>query len=159
MAILTRAGRTLFAQTIAQTPIYLAWGRGETPWQSPPAEPIVATELAAPIGYRKAKKVAFCLPNEQGDIHLQGGRFSLSEQPTQHLYCEFTFDFADGVGETVRELGLMSGTQQQPDLPPGLSYLLPEQVASSGTLLLLEHRAPLVREEGVRESFEFVVSF
>ncbi|KID58269.1 hypothetical protein JF50_06210 [Pseudoalteromonas luteoviolacea] len=159
MAILTRAGRTMLAQTIAQTSIYLAWGRGASQWQMPPAEPIAATNLADPIGYRKAKKVGFCYPDDQGDIFIQGGRFSLSSEPTQHIYCEFTFDFTDGAGETVRELGLMSGLQADAQLPDGLVYLTPEQVANSGTLLLLEHRAPLIREQGVRESFEFVVSF
>lgn len=159
MAILTRAGRTLFAKTIAQTDIYLAWGRGDANWQEPTPEPVSASQLRDSIGYRKAKKVTFCKPDESGDILVQGGRFSETSEPTQYLYCQFTFDFFDAAGETVREVGLMSGTVAHHSVPEGQVYLTPEQVDNPGTLLLLEHRAPLIREQGVRESFEFVISF
>ena len=53
----------------------------------------------------------------------------------------------------------MSGTVAHHSVPEGQVYLTPEQVDEPGTLLLLEHRAPLIREQGVRESFEFVISF
>ncbi len=159
MAILTRTGRTLFAKTIAQTDIYLAWGRGDANWQEPTPESISAAHLQAVIGYRKAKKVAFCEPDDTGDIMVQGGRFSQTTEPTQYLYCQFTFDFLDAAGETIREVGLMSGTVAHHSVPEGQVYLTPEQVDEPGTLLLLEHRAPLIREQGVRESFEFVISF
>jgi hypothetical protein len=38
-------------------------------------------------------------------------------------------------------------------------YLLPNQVQSPGTLLVIERNAPIVREVTTRQLFEFVVTF
>ncbi|MCG7536497.1 hypothetical protein [Pseudoalteromonas sp. OOF1S-7] len=159
MSIFTFNGRTLLARSVAQTPLYLAWGRGDGNWQTPPSEPISAAQLADPLGYRKVKIQGFCEPDEQGDIEVQGARYRHCAEPTRHVYCQFIFDFEDAQGETIRELGIFSGTTFTTDVPGGQVYVSPDQVVSPGTLLLLDHRAPLVREPGVRESFEFVMSF
>ena len=160
MAILTQAGRTELARFIASKAIYLAWGEGKQNWEdNPPEGEYKQTALLNVIGYRKAKQVGFCLPDTDGPISVPNGRYKLSDTPTNYLYCEFSFDFEDGLGETIRELGLMVGTTPKDDIAIGQFYLRKDEVADPGTLLLLENRLPLFREQGVMETFAFVVTF
>ena len=160
MAILTQAGRTALARFIASNPLYLAWGKGKLSWgETPPLGEFQQTALIDVVGYRQAKQVGFCTPDDNGLISVPNGRYQLSDTPTNHLFCEFSFDFEDGLGETIRELGLMVGTAAKPEVPAGQYYLQPTQVADPGTLVLVENRLPLFRDQGVRETFEFVVTF
>lgn len=160
MAILTKAGRTALAQFIASSELYLSWGRGDPAWQTEPPEGSIEQEaLIDAVGYRKAKSIGFCTPDDNGSILVPHGRYALSETPTHHLHCEFSFDFADGLGETIRELGLVLGVKAQEAIPPGQLYLSSDEIQESGTLLLVENRLPLFRDQGVRETFEFVVTF
>ncbi|WMN59284.1 hypothetical protein NI389_13850 [Pseudoalteromonas xiamenensis] len=160
MAILTSAGRVTLAKALRDLPIYLAWGSGAVAWdEDTPPESQQSNALTHLLGYRKARRVAFCEPSDGGEIDVPNGQFALSDTPTQHLYCQFTYDFEDALGETIREVGLMVGTQAKSDIPPGKYYLQPGEVEESGSLLLLEHRSRLKREQGVRETFEFVISF
>ncbi len=160
MAILTETGRTELTKYIASTQIYLGWGRGDPLWQSTPPEGSVDQfELEDIVGYRKAKQIKYCQPDNNGIISVPHGQYSLSKTPTHHLFCEFSFDFEDALGETIRELGLMVGTQAKVNVPSGKHYLLPEEVENKGTLLLVENRLPLFRDQGVRETFEFVITF
>lgn len=160
MAILTTIGRTELTKHIASTQIYLGWGRGDPDWNDiPPDGTIEQVELKDIVGYRKAKQIKYCQPDNNGAISVPHGSYSLSETPTNHLFCEFSFDFEDGLGDTIRELGLMVGTQAKADVPSGKYYLLPAEVLNKGTLLLVENRLPLFRDQGVRETFEFVITF
>ncbi len=160
MAILTKSGRTALASSIAEQPIYMGWGRGESAWEeSPPEESVNSTQLIDAVGYRQATSVAYCLPDPNGNIELSTGRFSLSATPTNHLYLTFKYDFEDGAAQTIKEVAVMIGTTPSSSLPAGQKYFTPAELDNQGTLLLLEHRSPLRREQGVRESFEFVVTF
>ncbi|WP_462171156.1 hypothetical protein [Pseudoalteromonas xiamenensis] len=160
MAILTQMGRIELASAIHTRPIYLAWGAGEPSWdENAPLEAQNSTTLTSLLGYRKARRVAFCSPNDEGEIIVSNGRFALSDTPTQHLYCQFTFDFEDALGQDIREVGLMVGTLAKPEVPLGKYYLLPNEIKEAGSMLLLEHRTKLHRDQGVRETFEFVISF
>lgn len=160
MAILTQSGRTALAKSIAIQPIYMGWGKGQSEWgESPPQESITSDKLFDAVGYRQATTVAYCQLADDGDIELATGRFKLSALPTNHLYFKFNYDFEDALGETLKEVSVMVGTEPLDNSPAGQKYFTPEQVKSTGTLLLLEHRRPLFRDQGVRESFEFVVSF
>ncbi|CAH9057742.1 hypothetical protein PSECIP111854_02059 [Pseudoalteromonas sp. CIP111854] len=160
MAILTRAGRIELAKAVERKPIYLAWGQGAIEWDSQlPPEPSTSTELANTLGYRKATRVLFCESDDEGEIQVPNGRYKIVNYPTPNIYCQFNYDFADGLSQTIRELGLMVGTLPKPELPAGKLYLQPHEVADKGTLMLLEHRPAIYRDQGVRESFEFVISF
>ncbi len=160
MAILTKSGRIAMAKAIAGLPIFMCWGQGGPGWEEePPAELVTAAALLDVVGYRAAASVQFCETATDGEISIPSGRFTVSQEPTNHLYLRFVFDFEDAEGKTIREIGVMTGTTTIPDLPEGQHYFLPEQVQSAGDLLLLEHRKPLYREIGVRETFEFVVTF
>lgn len=159
MAILTNSGRSELVKAIHQQPIFMAWGRADGLWSEPPAEALAATELQDVIGFRKATQVSFCEPDNDGAIEVSSGKFSLTATPTRHLYLQFRYDFADALGETIREIGVFLGTQVADELPAGQVYFPTVQVNDSGKLLLLENYRPLVRDEGVRESFDFVVTF
>ena len=159
MAILTNTGRSELVRAIFQQPIYMAWGRADGLWQEPPAEPIDSTALQDAVGFRKATQVSYCEPDDNGAIEVSSGKFALTANQTRHLYLQFRYDFADALGETIREIGVFLGSQVQAGLPAGQVYFPKAQVTDDGSLLLLENYRPLVRDEGVRESFDFVVTF
>ncbi|WDE04669.1 hypothetical protein SG34_025620 [Thalassomonas viridans] len=160
MAILTQSGRIALAEFVASQPIFIGWGRGDVSWgDNPPAEQITSTALLDALGYRKASRVKFCQPDSEGGIEVPTGKFSLVESPTNHIYLEFNFDFDNALGETLREVGVMVDSQPKAGLPDGQYYFTPDELESTGSLMLLEHRKPLFRDQGVRETFEFVLSF
>lgn len=160
MAILTTSGRVAMAKAIAEQPIYMCWGKGNETWPTdPPQEGVEQIGLLDPVGYKKHTTVSFCEPNLAGEIVHPSGRYSLTQVPTRHLHFRFIFDQEDGLGETIRELGVMIGTVSSLGLPEGQTYFSPTEIEDAGLLLFLEHRAPLYIGEGVRESFEFVISF
>lgn len=159
-APLTIAGRSAIAKGIKAMPAHLAWGTGDPLWgDNPPPPALNATALLAEVGRRQATLVSFCTPDEDGPISVTEGRFSITETPTPHLYFKFHFDFEDGVGETIRELGIFLETVAATGVPVGQFYLTPAQVADPGILLAGERRAPIVREITTRPLFEYVVTF
>jgi hypothetical protein len=87
------------------------------------------------------------------------GRFTLSETPTRNLFIRVRYNFSDGSGYTIRELGLFINSETDGELPPGQEYFLPNQVIDPGILLLIEHEPAMIRTPAVRESFAFVVTF
>ena len=117
------------------------------------------TALVAEVGRRKATQVEYVVPDANGVIEVPQGKYSISATPTLALYFKFFFDFADGVGETIRERAIFLDTVAAAGVPAGQFYLTPAQVQNPGTLLVLERNAPIVREITTRQLFEFVVTF
>lgn len=163
MAILTKSGRIAIAKAIASRPLHLAWGQGDETWPvDPPPEDTEATALLDEVGRRYALEVAFVVPNEQGEIVVEGsGRYSRSPTPTNNLYLQFKYDFADGATAVIRELGVFVDTELIDGLPPGQEYFVPSEIADggSGTLLHLEHTTPNYRSPATRESYEVIITF
>ena len=159
MSVLVNSGRAVIAESVAARPIHLAWGTGDGQWNTPPSEDVAATALMSEVGRRKATQVSYVAPDDAGDIIVPTGRFTPSNVPTGHLYLVFRFDFEDAAKEVIRELGVFVGTQQKGTVPAGKLYLLPNELAETGTLLLLGHISPLYRNAASRQTFEFVISF
>ena len=159
MAILTNTGRSELVKAILEQPIFMAWGRADGTWTSPESEAIDATALQDVIGFRKATQVSYCEPDDNGAIEVSSGKFTLTNEQTRHLFLQFRFDFSDALGETIREIGVFLNTQLKAGLPEGQVYFANDEVTNAGQMLLLENYRPLVRDEGVRESFDFVVTF
>jgi hypothetical protein len=160
-AVLTTSGRIGIATAIkARTAHHLAWGSGDPAWGSnPPSPPGDASALVAEVARRKATQVEFCVADPAGAISVPEGRFSISASPTRALYFKFHFEFEEGVGSTIRELGIFLDTVAAAGVPSGQFYLTPAQVAQQGTMLVLERRPPIVREVTTRQLFEYVVLF
>lgn len=159
-AILTTSGRIAIATAIKARTAHLAWGTGDATWgNTPPAPAANSTALLAEIGRRKATLVDYCAPAVNGAISVPEGKFDISATPTNNLYFKFHFEFEEAVGSTIRETAIFIDTVLAAGVPSGQFYLLPADVAQPGTLLVIERRAPIVREITTRQLFEFVVTF
>ena len=159
-AILTTSGRIAIATAIKARTAHLAWGSGSTAWGNTPPEPAAnSTALVAEVGRRKATQVDYCVPATNGAISVPEGRFDISATPTNNLYFKFHFEFEEAVGSTIREQAIFLDTVLAAGVPAAQFYLTPAQVAQPGTLLVIERRAPIIREITTRQLFEFVVTF
>jgi len=159
-AVLTTSGRIAIATAIKARTAHLAWGSGDVSWgNNPPAPPANATALLAEVGRRKATLVDYCAPDTNGAISVPEGKYAVSATPTNNLYFKFHFEFEEAVGSTIREQAIFLDTVLAGGVPSGQFYLTPAQVAQPGTLLVIERRAPIVREITTRQLFEFVVTF
>ena len=160
MAILTTSGRIALATAIKGSTLHLAWGSGEAGWDTTqPREPRSAIALTNEIGRRKVNLVEYCTPQGDGDIVMLGARFAKSDTPTANLHLRTDFDFNDGLGETIRELGVFVGTTTRAGLPAGQTYFPPGDIASPGTLLAIDYITAMQRGVGARISFDFVITF
>jgi hypothetical protein len=177
MAILTTSGRVAMALSVAARPLHLAWGAGDPAWDallpSPPPPPVASeTALLAEFGRRAAPSLTFVMPDsEGGEISLPNGRWTatgaadgqggISGTPSNHLLMRFAYDFTDGEGLDVRELGVFVGTVIKPAVlaaTPGKLYFAPADIQSPGTLLSLERMKRLSRAGNVRQAFSFVLT-
>lgn len=160
-AILTNSGRIALAEEVYNAPmVHLAWGSGDVSWgASPPSVDPGITALLAEVARRKVTEKAYVVPDAGGSIILPSGNWTISGTPTRYLYLRFHFDFGDAVGESIREQAVFIGTTLAGGVDPATNYLLPAQVATPGRLFLADRTAPIVRQNTVREQFEYVVTF
>lgn len=159
MAILVNSGRTARASALLSKSFYMAWGNGLSAWDTTPVDPIITdTALVAEVGRRRVSLAGFCTPDNSGNIIVPNGTFTLSGTPTKNIYLRFNFDFTDGVGESIREIGVFSDCSVVGGLPSGQFYFTPNQVSSPGFLMVLDHIPKITRTSSVRQVFEFVIT-
>ncbi len=162
MSIFTHAGRAALAEIVLSRPIHLALGLGEDSWGAPPPAPDYdVTTLRREIGRKKLFRGLFVHPDDHGTLILPGDRkYSISDTPTRHLYLQFLFDYNEGAGGAIRELGLFLNTKAKADLPPTQTFFRPEELENGGTLLLLEHlENPDTYNPQKKGEYETVLSF
>ena len=160
MSIFTHDGRAALAKLVLSRPLHLALGDGGDDVPLPPLD-YDAHFLRREIGRKAASRVLHVFPDENGILVLPGGKkYSMSETPTRHLYMEFLFDYNEGVGSAVREIGLFMDTRPIPDQPQGKTYFLPNESEDRGVLLLLEYpENPDIYNPQKKGSYEIVLSF
>lgn len=160
MAILATSGRAAIAAAMKNNDLHLAWGTGLVAWDDATVpESRSSTSLTTEIGRRKVTVAEYCVPSPDGAIITLGGRFRASDTPTANLHLQATFDFDDGLGDTIRELGVFIGTETKPGLPAGQTYFKPLDIANTGTLLTIDHITGIERGVGSRISFDVVITF
>lgn len=160
MAILTTSGRAAIAAAIKSQHLHFAWGRGDAAWDTArPREPRPAIALLDEIGRRKVNLVQFCKPQDDGEIVMLNARYTPSTTPTNNLYLRTDFDFNDGLGETIRELGVFVGTELRAGLPAGQRYFAPSDLQSPGILLAIDYITSIRRGVGALQTFDFVITF
>lgn len=162
MGIITNSGRAAAAKAVKEQTLYLAWGTGGSDWSAEaPPEDELSTGLRNEVGRKALFRSLFVHPDDDGEITIsEHGRYAVSTEPTPYLFLEFEFDFRDGAGETIRELGIFMGGKIKDGLPPGQSYFIPAEVEEPGTLFMLEHReTALERTTSERCHIAYVIPF
>lgn len=124
-----------------------------------PPEDTGMTALLREVGRRVVDEVHFVAPHPEGEVVVPTGRYSISVNPTNHLFVRVRFDFEDAATSTIREQAVFVDTVTDAELPMGQKYFVPTQVEDPGILLILQHSVPIVRQPSTRETFEFVVTF
>lgn len=82
-----------------------------------PAEALQALTLLHEVGRKAVDEVTFCVGDENGLLATPTGRFTATDTPTNQLYVHATFDFEDAANETIRELGILMGTEVADSCP------------------------------------------
>lgn len=158
MAVLVNSGRASLVAVLIQLPLYLAWGEGNPDWDDTPMpESLSAVGLTAELGRVSKTMAAFAVADELGLIVTPTGRYTITQTPTNLLYVRFDFGFADAADKVIREVGMFVNCIPLPGLPAGQLYFTPAELASAGTLMALEHIAPVIRSPLTRQQFEFVL--
>lgn len=158
MAVLNTSGRTAMAVVLRSRPLHFAWGTGDPAWDDAPiAESLDATALVNELGRVGVTSSAFATPDDNGEVEVPSGRFTLGETPTNHLYLRFDFGFADAADQVIREAGLFIDTAVDAEVPAGQRYFTPDNLTDPGTLVALEHFPVVIRTPLQRQQFEFVL--
>ena len=165
--VLQLAGKVLSAKLLKAQPIYIAIGRGDPAWDAlTPAQiaastPTDATRLVDEIGRRLAS-VQFVVEDPAGAIEIVNPsdnsrtKYALSANPTAFLFVDTTFDYQEGAGESVREIGIFVGGQLAAGLPPGQSWFTAGQVLAPGDVWSIV-RMPSMYRDGVNQHTERTV--
>jgi len=161
MATLQDDGRIGEAEILLSLPIYVAVGRGLPAWDNAAEpEPTNAISLTDEIGRRLATQVQFVVPAAAGEVETPQGNYTASAVPTKWVHVRMVLGFEDAIGETIRETAVYYGCEPKPGLPAGQRFFTPQQFAKNGRIKLLNHeRVKLVRDAGIRETFEYVFPF
>lgn len=160
MAILTESGRISVARYLAKQPLHMAWGTGLPEWDATPsANDPSQTDIISEIGRLKATRVQFALPDQDGEIELPEGSFSIVGTPTKYLMLSFDFEYTSAVGQDIRDLGVFIGTEAVAGTPAETKYLTPTQVEDPGMLLVAERVLKFTRTSNVKQRFIYVIQF
>jgi hypothetical protein len=159
MSIFVQGAATAVAQALKAAGVWVAWGNGDSAWDAVPvAEPIGATALVAERGRRRASVIDYVVPDVAGTIVLPQGTFSISPTPTNQLYVRCNFNATEEVGQAIREAAVFIGTTLVGGLPVGQDYFVPANIATPGTMLILERFAKITRTSSFSVSLEFVLT-
>lgn len=159
MAILTNSGRSVIANILKSVTFYLAWGEGDTAWDTDFKQPSSTdTALIREIGRRAASLVEFCRPDVNGKIEVPSGKYSSSETSTLFIHLRFNFTLADSPTSTIRECGVFVGTQIHEEVLRETEYFMPEDIKTPGDLIFVERFVALNLATDFRRSFDFVIA-
>lgn len=123
-------------------------------------ETVTADALLDEVGRRIISSKSFVVPDSDGEIIVESGSFSLSEDnaPTNHLLLEVAFQPSEASDKIIREIGVFSGTVPIDGLPGGQQYFLPAQIDDAGKLIAISHLAKITRNATSRETFRMVIT-
>lgn len=128
---------------------------------NPPPEDKASTALRHEVCRKLVTEKLFVLPDPQGELVTAFGRWKISAAPTNYLYVETQLDFAEASGVPLREYGVFVDGTTNPALPPGQMFFVPADLATPGTLLVIEHAEKTNYRPGsgsVLENFSNVIA-
>lgn len=138
-----------------------------TPWNESDSVPEVSGSslLAEPIGYKKAEKVRFVVPDPEGDIIQFEQRWKIiSEEEAMSGLVRWVYVAAWITGTELpavsyRQSAIVTDLVLAEATLPGKLAVTAEEVSGHGYALVVNNRSPIHRTEDQREYLEFIVEF
>lgn len=171
MAVFTQGGRIVLAQALLDMTLFLAVGEGDPEWDSQTlpttpeeleqrnAELTVLSDLVSKVGVTRTREKFFVKPDSAGTILTgDGAAYSRSDTPTPHVFIRFQLDLPDAASTTLRETGILVGTELAVDVPAGLQYIPAADVVSFGTMIEVDRFAPIVRDGSIGQTFTYILT-
>ncbi|MCM3626888.1 hypothetical protein M3194_05875 [Paenibacillus glycanilyticus] len=146
--------------------IWIGIGK-QTPWNESDSVPEVSGSslLSEPIGYKKAEKVRFVIPDPDGDIIQFEQRWRMiTEEEAMLSLARWVYVAAWITGTELpavsyRQSAIVTELALAEDTLPGKLAVKAEEVSSHGYALVVNNRSPIHRTEDQREFLEFIVEF
>ncbi|MGM0883706.1 MAG: hypothetical protein ACQEXQ_22065 [Bacillota bacterium] len=146
--------------------IWIGLGK-PTPWNETDSVPEVSAsaQLSEPIGYKKAEKVRFVVPDPEGDIIQFEQKWKIiPDEEAMESFSRWVYIAAWIAGTELpavsyRQSAIVTGLELAPETPPGKLAVTAEEVSSHGYALVVNNRSPIHRAEDQREYLEFIVEF
>ncbi|WP_309121552.1 hypothetical protein [Paenibacillus sp.] len=151
---------------VRTTDVWIGIGKS-TPWNEADSAPEVSgsSSLTEPIGYKKAEKVRFVVPDAEGDIVQFEQRWRLvTEEEGRQSLARWVYVAAWIAGDELpavsyRQSAIVTGLTLAPETPPGKLAVLAAEVGDHGLPLVVNYRSPIHRAADQREYLEFIVEF
>lgn len=161
MGVLTEGGSVLRGIDFrrGRASIWVGVGR-TTSWpdeEVPPTEDRAATEVEEIVGYKLANRAFQVVPDDEGSVIHNGNRYTAisdldalaSKSTAGVVYIEFVLESDEFPTISYRQVGVFA------DLVPAegfsnFSALLPSQVSSPGTLVMIENMELQTRHPNTR---------
>ena len=169
MAITTRLAHVRRAQHVFNLgSFYFAIGKSSE-WMddsNPPVEAEDTTELFEVIGFRKADRVSFVVPDdENGTIEYLGSKYrevsasDAEQEGAKWIWFSTTVSYEELPTGWYRQIGLYQGLTRQSTVDTGKYNLLPSEVQDNGDLLAFANRQPCNRLADQKETFNIIIEF
>ena len=162
------AGMRMFQalQLVRTGNVWIGIGKS-TPWNETDTVPEVsgASTLTEPIGFKKAEKLSFVVPEAEGDIVQFEQRWrQVPEEEGRQSLARWVYVAAWIAGDELpavsyRQSAIVTGLTLAPETPPGKLAVTAAEVAEPGLSLVVNHRSPIHRAADQREFLEFIVEF
>lgn len=123
-----------------------------------PATPsLSAITLVNELGRKEIFNKQFVVANTQGEIIVPGGRYSLSNVPTPYLFLSCTLLEPELSTALIKEIGVYVNPTFFVNPINGEALFAPDEFSDLGKLMTLRHYTAIQRNEGARETFQYVI--
>lgn len=153
---------------IAKTSPWSNDSNGKTemdPQFSPPEENATVTALSELIGFKKAEVVRLVVPDVDGEISYDNGRWravsasSAYAEGAKYVYLETNIRSDELPIGFYRQIGVYTGLVLANGVPTSKYNLLPSEVSNTGVLEVYDNRQPSNRQADQREILSIIIEF
>lgn len=135
-------------------------------YESEPPVPKNTDEMKEIVGYKKIEFKALVKPDDNGSLEYRGTNWKIVSpedavaEGARWVYASADLTYNElPVTKPYRQVGLISGLKKASSVQADKYALLPNQVADTGLLEVIDNRKPVYRDTDVREKIKIVLEF
>lgn len=170
MAILTLKARAIrameYKKVMEAQGMWFGFGR-KSPWavdEEPPAPRPDTKDIEEHIGFKKTDMITFVRQDDEGPIFYLGDNYTAitddeaAATDCTLLYVRCTVNYTELPPTMYRQIGIFRGLQPVVSKADA-KVLLPSDVASKGTLDIIDNLQPSSRAQYQRDEYSYMIQF